>query len=837
MKQSHIMLVLSFLLIVLLSFATTNGSILSGSSADIDTVNITEQQIIPTAERFVAPIYVLGGSSLMPKADAGYTLSAGSVTQTSVELRWSMPSDASPGGYLSIYRMRTSGGSGDCIYSDWYDPYDSSYPSSFVDTGLSPSTTYYYFYEYYVYYGYLESNQITVTTLAQQNAPSTPTNLHITSTSSTSIGIGWSTVTAATTYKVYRSTSANGTYTLVMTTKSSPFINSGLTPNTTYYYKVAASNSYGDSAQSYYVSAVTHPNTAPSTPTNLRVTATSPTSISLAWNAVTGATNYKVYRSTSANGTYTLAVTTTSSTCTNSSLAPNTTYYYKVAASNSYGDSAQSNYVLAATTSNTAPSTPTNLRVTSTSSTSISLAWNTVTGAANYKVYRSTSANGTYDLITTTTSYTYTNNSLIPNTTYYYKVAASNSYGDSVQSSYLSAQTSPDTALKAPVNVKAGSVTVDSITVSWDAVAGASGYYIYRADSATGTYTRLNTINSDSTTYYKDSGLKENTIYYYKVSAFNSNNESPQSVSVSATTLVPSAPRAPMSLKILDIESDALTIAWDSSDTATGYLVYRSASENGSFTKIADTKSLRWTDEGLSANTKYYYKVTAYNKVGESAFSSAVSATTLGVEKGPTKIWIDGTTVDSITISWGPVDGATVYRLYRSIFETEGYMLISEVDTTSFTDTGLEEATLYYYKISAIIGGTETLYSRVASAKTLARDPVIDNGDTDNVTAKKVAVSMNTRYIIISAAVLFAIAAIGFAVVKIRNNAAKRTRKPTRSKNRRTQKKHTTKPSTRKPDVRPSSKRHHNRRPKQRRKKVGSKGIKSKRRTTKRHGF
>ena len=51
-------------------------------------------------------------------------------------------------------------------------------------------------------------------------------------------------------YTVYRSSSSNGSYKLVGTTSSTSFTNTGLSANTTYYYKVTAANSYGTSGYS-----------------------------------------------------------------------------------------------------------------------------------------------------------------------------------------------------------------------------------------------------------------------------------------------------------------------------------------------------------------------------------------------------------------------------------------------------------------------------------------------------------------------------------------------------------------------------------------------------------
>ncbi|MEU6319682.1 glycoside hydrolase family 18 protein [Streptomyces sp. NPDC047009] len=83
--------------------------------------------------------------------------------------------------------------------------------------------------------------------------------------------------------------------------------------------------------------------TVPATPTGLAVSSTTSSSVSLAWNAVSGATGYNVYRS----GTKVAAVTGTSATVTG--LSPSTSYSFQVTAANAAGESAKSTPVTATT--------------------------------------------------------------------------------------------------------------------------------------------------------------------------------------------------------------------------------------------------------------------------------------------------------------------------------------------------------------------------------------------------------------------------------------------------------------------------------------------------------
>ncbi len=89
------------------------------------------------------------------------------------------------------------------------------------------------------------------------NAPSTPSGLTAAKNSTTQIDLSWTAVSGATSYLLYRDTSASGSFPYLTTKTSTSHSDTGLTPATTYYYKVTASNANGESAASGAASATT----------------------------------------------------------------------------------------------------------------------------------------------------------------------------------------------------------------------------------------------------------------------------------------------------------------------------------------------------------------------------------------------------------------------------------------------------------------------------------------------------------------------------------------------------------------------------------------------------
>jgi fibronectin type 3 domain-containing protein len=321
------------------------------------------------------------------------------------------------------------------------------------------------------------------------------------------------------------------------------------------------------------------------------------------------------------------------------------------------------------------------------SANSITVSWNSVSGANSYYVYRASNSYGTYSYIVSTSSVSYTDTGLSANTAYYYKVSAYNNYGESPQSTSYGYATTSGTAPSAPSSVSASAQSANSITVSWNSVSGASSYYVYRASSSSGTYSYIVSTISVS---YTDTGLSANTAYYYKVSARNDYGESPQSTSYGYATTSGTAPSAPSSVSASAQSANSITVSWDSVSGASSYYVYRASSSSGTYSYVVSTGSVSYTDTGLSENTSYYYKVSAYNNYGESPQSTSYGyATTLGTwglwegYLSPGEVHYYGFNASSgyYQIFWEDLDYFETYGDIRvSAIDNNGTYLFNKVD-------------------------------------------------------------------------------------------------------------------------------------------------------------
>ena len=425
----------------------------------------------------------------------------------------------------------------------------------------------------------------------------------------------------------------------------------------------------------------------------------------LTWNAVPGATSYKVYRATSKSGTYSLLGTVTTTSYTNTGAKEGTTYYYKVKAANGAGESAYSNIVSGKVVVTPKPAAPVVKIGHSAASGKPMLTWRAVYGATSYRIYRSTSKGSGYSLLGTTTATSYTNTGAKAGTTYYYRVKACNDAGLSPYSNIVSGKVKSVTPKPAAPVVKLGnSATSGKPMLTWNAVSGATSYKVYRATSQKGTYSLLGTVTATS---YTNTGAKAGTTYYYKVKAVSSAGESAYSNIVSGRATVTTLTMGHSST------SGKPQLTWKAVSGAASYRVYRATAKNGAYSVINTTKALTYTNTGAALGTTYYYKVEALNASGKSMGFSAI------VEGKVAPVLAVG--YSSVSgkpqLTWKSIPGATEYQVYRSTQQNSGYSKINTTTATSYVNTGAKAGTTYYYRIVAVKGTAASDFSNIVSAR------------------------------------------------------------------------------------------------------------------------
>lgn len=200
---------------------------------------------------------------------------------------------------------------------------------------------------------------------------------------------------------------------------------------------------------------------------------------------------------------------------------------------------------------------------------------------------------------------------------------------------FSDSQTIPGTAPNAPSNPVANATSYDRIALSWtDNSSNETGFEIVRATSAAGPFMNIGTAGAGVSSFI-DSGRNASTAYWYKVRAINASGESAFSGVATATTqALPPAPGAPTALSANDLSSSQINLQWtDNSNNETVFEIYRSTNDNTNFRLIATRPggagvTKNYSDQGLFANVRYYYKIRAIGVGGATAYTNEANAKT-----------------------------------------------------------------------------------------------------------------------------------------------------------------------------------------------------------------
>ena len=210
----------------------------------------------------------------------------------------------------------------------------------------------------------------------------------------------------------------------------------------------------------------------------------------------------------------------------------------------------------------------------------------------------------------------------------------------------------------APSNLTASTVSHTQINLSWtDNANNETAYKVERATAAAGPWTELTSTLPANTTTYSATGLNASTTYYFRVRTANSAGNSGYSNTANATTnAAPTVPNAPSNLVASTVSTTQINLNWtDNANNETAYKVERATASGGPWTEIAGALAANtssYSATGLSASTTYYFRVRAFNAVGNSNYSNTANATTAAPSTVTTQVYTDALQTDWTDWSW-----------------------------------------------------------------------------------------------------------------------------------------------------------------------------------------
>ena len=618
---------------------------------------------------------------------------------------------------------------------------------SYTDDELVTGTTRSYKVVAYAILSEVKIRSLDSTVLNVTPIPALATNLKASFIDYNLLSLDWTDVSGATGYEISFATTSTGAASVIADVSVSEFTRSGLTFNTTGYYRVRAYTTVSDvKVYGNWTSALAV-KTALTTVTNPSAAYTAYNSIQITWSAVNGASGYEVWRSTGTSTTYALVKTQTTVGFLNTALLTNTRYNYKIRAYRLVGTTKVYGAYSGIVSSTPLPWPP-NPTATSAAYNALKISWPAVAGANGYEVSFATSEAGPFTVLPTTTLTSATITNLLTNSTYTVRVRAyrivnyKKVFG--AYSGFITGTPIPSTP--APKVVSGG---FDSLNLSWLAIAGATGYDVQWLNPATSTYETLVDTTAVTTIH---SGLVSGVAQSYRVYAYRLVGEtkvySLASVVITGTPL----PAAVLGLKLSATNVSTLDFTWTPVLGASGYEVARSTTSTGVYTTLGSTELNSYQVTGLTFNTTSYLKVRAYTLVGDAkvygAWTTAVSAKTL---PGTPTLTLSSPSYTSVQVDWAAVSGVSGYEIWRSTGTSTTYTLIKTQTTVGFLNTGLAFNTRYNYKIRAyrLVGTTKVYgsYSAITSQTTQVSAPsVLSDSTFDSITLNWAAVTGANGY-------------------------------------------------------------------------------------------
>lgn len=553
----------------------------------------------------------------------------------------------------------------------------------------------------------LDSNPIFVT-LATPVTLAAPTNLVATVTSPGSALLSWTDNSAdETNFELYRSTNVAGPYNFfqLLPQGAVSYTNTGLAPNTTYYYRVRAVNNTAVSAYTPNTSLTTEIDTqAPSIPQNLVVAEKALTSLVLTWTASSDNTGIASYIIESGTGTNIGSTGSSLNEFAVNGLTPNTNYTFRVKAVDLAGNISQP---------------------------SAQLVTNTTFTGLNYS-HTATLVNFLTD--------------------------GGNNWNDpeetGTRSDFLLSPRIQDTyfnfKFEGYISLPAG--TYDFQTISDDGSAiylgaeGAVGFpfsttnfatnRIYNNDGVRTNNCRNNDAGNTFPGYsFSGTSFRPITVIMFQQEfsscltvQYRTNSPRggwitiPVANLTSGTAPVLTPPAIPTGLTAASAGMSSINLNWTTVAGAE-YEVYRSTHSVNNFNMVARVTVNSFTDTNLNPSTLYYYKLKSVNSNGSSAFSITVNATTAPDTQAPSipqNVTILSSSYINAGLTWDDcTDNVSVagYRIYANS------VLIGTSVTNSFYTTALQPATLYNFTVSAIDSApvpNESAQSAGASTTTTA---------------------------------------------------------------------------------------------------------------------
>jgi len=561
----------------------------------------------------------------------------------------------------------------------------STYSHSVTITGLPTATTYHFRAKSVIYSQSAYSADTTFTT-----AGITISSISLTNVNSNSVKITWTTSASGTSTVEYGATSSYGLTAISSGGTSHSVTLTGLSPATTYHYRVVSTSATTSSDTAYSTDSTF--TSIPAEVSSVTVTI-SYTSVTFVWNTGATMTSLVEYGTTSSYGSTATGNDGTHHSVTITNIPSAATYHFRVVSSKlnsdhvtyQYSYSADSMFIISALTISDVVVTPVN-------SITVTIAWNTSISGTSVIEYGTdssygcavtgTSGNGRYHSVSLT--------SLSASTTYHYQiVSASLTNSSDIAYSADSTFTTGAAEISLVVVTLIGS---NSVSITWTTVRSSTSVVEYGLTSSYGSTAtgKSNTLLHSVTL----TGLSSTTVYHFRAKSVTTLYGTYYSEDITFDT--PAI--AISSVTAVHVSSTSINIMWTTSISGTSVVEYGTNSSYGSSITSTSGTSHCVALTGLPSDVTYHFRVRSASTTNssditcsnDSTFRCGITASNIAV------VPVSST---SVTITWTTSLSGTSVVNYGTTTSYGSTATGSSGTSHSVTLTGLTYSTIYHFRV------------------------------------------------------------------------------------------------------------------------------------------
>lgn len=510
------------------------------------------------------------------------------------------------------------------------------------------------------------------------------------------VRVSWRSVPGATSYEVWRGTSADyANAANVMSGISGLSWDDGsVTPGEKNWYWVRACDAGGtgllgasDSGWRTF-----------STPANMTASTNRTDGILVSWNATSWGVSFEIRRSETDDfdGAETVATVSDMSDYTDNTAVAGKKYYYWICA---YSDIAESAWSASASGWR-AVASPAVSATDGTSLDKVTVTWTAATSAMSYEIWRSDQPRSEFaEQIGTTNKLVWVDSNVVPGILYYYWVKSISAIDTSAFESYDSGYVStlPPTGV-----VASDGASLDGVSVTWEASDGANSYDVWRAESDD-VESAFQIAYNELETAYDDMTAVPGKYYWYWV----------RPVSDAGAGVFAGPDRGHRALAapsdvVASSDNDAnVTLRWGWSEGATYYEIFRAETncvDEATNSVFATATSTYFSDTNAVPTVKYWYWVRAVAEADVSSFGGPANGYRLMSPPADVSA-SDGNFADCVKVIWSESTSAASYEVWRAINTTstlEAEKIAEGVEGLEYLDETALAGVLYVYWVKAV---------------------------------------------------------------------------------------------------------------------------------------